>query len=75
MKLERGEIIVLDNNKEYICVETKEFEDNSYVYFVSNFKPVEVKFAKELLDDNSLKLEIVNNQEQKIKLLKLFQGQ
>ena len=42
---------------------------------MSNFKPLEIKFAK-LLNTNSteLELEIINNQEEKEKVLELFKN-
>lgn len=75
MKIEEGEIIQLDNSKEYICFSTITEGDNNYVYLISNFKPLEVKFAKQVTEDGSATLEIINNQEQKKKLLTLFTEQ
>lgn len=72
MKINEGEIIQLDNNKEYICFSTISDQNDYYVYLISNFKPLEVKFAKEISDGDSISLEIVNDQNQKKKLLKLF---
>lgn len=72
MKINEGEIIQLDNNKEYICFSTISDQNDYYVYLISNFKPLEVKFAKEISDGDSVSLEIINDQNQKKKLLKLF---
>lgn len=72
MKINEGEIIQLDNNKEYICFSTISDQNEYYVYLISNFKPLEVKFAKEISDGDSVSLEIINDQNQKKKLLKLF---
>lgn len=72
MKINEGEIIQLDNNKEYICFSTIFDQNDYYVYLISNFKPLEVKFAKEISDGDSVSLEIINDQNQKKKLLKLF---
>ena len=72
MKIKEGEIIQLDNNKEYICFSTISDQNDYYVYLISNFKPLEVKFAKEISEGDSISLEIVNDQNQKKKLLKLF---
>lgn len=72
MKINEGEIIQLDNNKEYICFSTISVQNDYYVYLISNFKPLEVKFAKEISDGDSVSLEIINDQNQKKKLLKLF---
>lgn len=45
MKIERGEIITLDNNKEHICFCTIREEGQDYVYLMSNFKPLEIRFT------------------------------
>lgn len=73
MKIETGEIITLDNNKEYICVARKDYNGSSYLYLISNFKPLEVKFAKEIIMGSEIDLEIVNEQSLKMELLPLFQ--
>ena len=52
-KLEFGEVAVIDNGKEYIVFQTLEKDGKDYVYLVSNFKPLEVKFAvQEIVDVN-----------------------
>lgn len=71
MNLESGEIIVIDN-KEYICVSTTEYNGDLYIYLMSNFKPLEIKFARKLDTQDSINLEIINNSEQKEMLLELF---
>ena len=40
MKIENGEIIELDNEKEYICVARLEDNGVNYLYLLSNFKPI-----------------------------------
>ncbi len=74
-KLKLGEIAVLDNGKEYIVF--SQIIDNGvdYVYLMSNFKPLDVKFAKQIYDGNELKLEIVSDALEKQKLLSLFKNQ
>lgn len=75
MNIQIGEIIELDEGKEFICFSTAEMNGNTYIYLMSNFKPLEIKFAK-LLNTNSteLELEIINNQEEKEKVLELFKN-
>ncbi len=73
MKIETGEIITLDNNKEYICVSRKDYQGSSYLYLISNFKPLEVRFAKEIIMGPETHIEIVNEQGLKVQLLQLFQ--
>lgn len=50
MKIENGEIIELDNEKEYICVARLEDNGVNYLYLLSNFKPIEIMFAKEIIN-------------------------
>ena len=46
--------------------------DYDYVYLVSNFKPLEVRFAKQVINNGELLLEIVQDQALKEHLLELF---
>lgn len=69
MKVEVGEIIELDNGKEYICCSSIEDNNNTYIYLMSNFKPLEIRFAK-VLDDSTLN--IITNQEEKKRIFNLF---
>lgn len=74
MKIVEGEIITLSNNKEYICLKTLTDNDIDYIYLMSNFKPLEIKFARQNIVDGEIEITIINNQEEKEKLLKLFQA-
>jgi len=73
MKIESGEIITLSNNKEYICCSTVTDGGVDYVYLMSNFKPLEIRFAKQKIVDGEIEITIINEQEEKQKVLKLFQ--
>lgn len=67
--MEINDIIEI-NDKEYVCFKKIINNDISYVYLISTFEPVEIKFAKELDDE---KLEIINNLEEKKYANKLLQ--
>jgi len=71
-KLEFGETAVLENGKEYVCFSQIEENGTDYVYLVSNFKPLEVRFAKQVIINGDLQLEIVEDQFLKEHLLELF---
>ena len=71
-KLEFGETAVLENGKEYVCFASLEENGIDYVYLVSNFKPLEVRFAKQVINNDELLLEIVQEQTLKEHLLELF---
>ena len=73
-KLEFGETAVLEDGKEFICFKTLTEEGIDYVYLVSNYKPVEVRFAKQTIVNGELLLEIVEDQDLKEHLLKSFQS-
>lgn len=74
MKIETGEIITLDNNKEYICFSTLNHEGKDYVYLMSNFKPLEIKFGEQILEDGEITIRIINEQKEKEEVLSLFQN-
>ena len=71
-KLEFGETAVLENGKEYVCFSQIEENGTDYVYLVSNFKPLEVRFANQVIINGDLQLEIVEDQFLKEHLLELF---
>lgn len=72
MKLENGEVITLEDGKEYIVFNSILKEGVNYVFLISNFKPVEICFAKEIIDGENISLEIINDQKQKNELMKYF---
>ena len=71
-KLKAGEVCELDNGKEYIVFSQIEYNGYDYVYLMSNFKPLEVRFAKQSFDGEDLKLELVTDPTEKQTLLALF---
>ena len=64
-----GEIISLENGKEYIIFSNIEEKGVNYLYLMSNFKPIEIMFAIEKYDS---KIEIIGDPELKEKVLNLF---
>lgn len=75
MKIEKGEVITLSNNKEYICFSTLNDAGVDYVYLMSNFKPLEVKFGKQKEVSGEIQITVINDFEEKQKVLELFQRQ
>lgn len=73
MKLETGEVVLLDDNKEYICFGKKQWNGNDYAYLVSNFKPLQIFFAKENIVGKEIQLDLVTDSKEKEELLKIFQ--
>lgn len=70
--LETGEIATLEENKEFICLAAKELNGSNYVYLISNYKPLEVRFCKQYIDNGVLKMDIITDPDLKKELLNLF---
>ena len=73
MKIGVGELITLSNNKEYICFGTASDNGIDYVYLMSNFKPLEIRFGAQTIIDGQIQIRIINNQAEKEKVLGLFE--
>ena len=73
--IETGEIITLSNNKEYICFSSLDYEGRHYICLISDFKPLEIKFGIQTIENNEISIEIINDQKEKEKVLSLFQNQ
>lgn len=73
-KLKFGEIAVLENGKEYICFSQLEENGVDYVYLLSNFKPLDIKFARQSISNGNLELTIIEDQEEKQHVYELFQN-
>lgn len=71
MGVKINEVVEL-NGKKYICFKIAYYLDTKFVYFISDTKPVEIKFAKEIIDGEELKMEIINNPDEKEFALSLF---
>ena len=65
--------VVLDNGQEFYCFQVLDHEDTSYIYLISTTTPIEVRFAKQRMVDGALQVDIINNKEEKLFALKLFQ--
>lgn len=59
--LEVGEIVKLDNNKEYIVVNIMNLYNIRYVFLISNFKPLDIVIATEKIKDEDIVLEEVKD--------------
>lgn len=74
MKLEIGELITLDDDKEYLCLKRVTFEGKEYIYLMSNFKPLEIKFAEETIQGEDVYVTVVGDPTLKQKLLNEFEN-
>jgi hypothetical protein len=59
--LEIGEIVKLNNNKEYIVINTLYLHNIRYIFLVSNFKPLEVVIATEKIREDNIVLEEIKD--------------
>lgn len=72
-KIMENEILTLDNEEEYICISRFENNNITYLALISNKKPITFRFAKEIVDGNNITLEIIYDQEEKERVLKLYE--
>lgn len=72
--LKQGDIITLENNKEYIVFATAIAPDGkNYVYLMTTVQPVEICFAEQMIAaDGNIDLRIISEQNEKIMALNLF---
>lgn len=70
--LEKGQIIKLNDNKEYMVVNVMELHSISYVYLITTTKPIDIVIATQKVVDGKISLqEIKNNEELDYVLSKL----
>lgn len=68
-----GEIIELDNGKKYLCFDQIKENEFNYLYLITTTNPVEVKFAKQNINNNDSNIIIIGTKEEKKYVLELFQ--
>lgn len=73
MKLEDGQIITLEDNKDYIVVKKMTCEDLNYVYLMTASKPIEVVIAKEELVNNEIILNPITDENELSLAISLFE--
>lgn len=62
--VEVGEIVTLNDNKEYIVVNKINLHNINYVYMVTNSKPVEILIATEKNINGQITLEEIKDNEE-----------
>ena len=71
--IKKGEVVEF-NNKKYICFKVIEFEGEVFTYFISNSKPVDIKFAKQVFNDGEEpQIQIIGDFYEKEKALALLE--
>lgn len=59
--LEIGEVVKLNDDKEYIVVNIMNLHNVRYVFLISNFKPLDIVIATEKIIDEDIVLEEVKD--------------
>lgn len=63
-KLEKGEIVTLDNNKEYLVYDVIQKNNKKYIYLSSNtddIKDLEVLICEEKIENDNVILELLTD--------------
>ena len=68
-----GEIVVLDGEKEFFCYKKVQDNGRTYLFMMSNFKPLELFFAEEIVDGDTVKMRKIGNKEEKRRVFALFE--
>lgn len=72
MRLETDEVITLDNNRDYVVVNKKEYDGNNYICLTSLSKPLEVLVGKEVIDGNDISIELLTEENEIKKIIDMF---
>ena len=74
MQLDDGQIITLDNDKDYIVVKKITYDGTEYVYLITDKKPVEVLVAKSQLVNDNIVLTVVDSKDELDRIINLFEN-
>ena len=74
-KLVVGDLATLSGGKEFVVFAQTNYNGEDYVYLMSNFTPLEIMFARQIVNGDNLDLQVVVNQDEKKALLKVFMQQ
>ena len=76
MEVQKGEIITLSDNQEYICLDTLINEDGRrYLCLMKNAEPASFCFAEEVAMDEGFQMRVVGGREEKQQLFRQFRAQ
>ncbi len=76
MEVEKGEIITLSDNKEYVCLSTVLSEDNKkYLYLMTTKEPINFCFAEEKKNNGLIEIRIIGSKNEKQVLFKRLKTQ
>jgi len=72
MDYERGEILTLENNKEYVVVDTVVHEEENFVYLINNNDNKEILIQRVKIEDGAETLYPLKDKEEFKALLQVF---
>lgn len=73
MEIERGEIITLDNGREYVCFGRVLAENQkTYLYLMTTSEPMEVCFGEEIVEAAGVKVRVLGSKDEKQVALEAF---
>lgn len=75
MNLEDGQVITLEDNKDYIVIKRITCDDLDYVYLMTAEKPIEVVIVKEEIINNEIFLNPITDQNELNLVISLFEGE
>ena len=76
MEVEKGELITLSDNKEYVCLSIIMSENKKFLYLMTTSEPIKFCFAEEIsINDTIKKIRIVGRKDEKQKLFNLLKTQ
>ena len=64
MMIEEGQLIKLDNNKEYVIVNKLELHNINYVILMTSSKPLEILIATEKFENGNIVLEEIKDNDE-----------
>jgi len=75
MGIERGEIVTLDNGKEYICFGRAVAENQkTYLYLMTTTEPIEICFGEEIIVDGAgVSVRVLGDKDEKRIALEAFE--
>lgn len=64
MNIAKGEILILDNNKEYLILDIINCHKTEYVYLTTISKPIEILIGRKVEENGESYIDKVNDQEE-----------
>lgn len=71
MSINQDEILEIDG-KEYVVYSKINDKNDTYLFLISNFRPIEIKIAKVLSNEPDIELELIEEKLEKERIIALF---